>query len=114
LLSLTHNVAVMNLAMSTTQYATENVIGRSLVLNANGTAATDALNTIQSEVNAALELALLQNRGEGPRASSVVWTPSADDILNVTEALLTGVLVVNINGTIHSVATTVRISAGGQ
>ena len=114
LLSLTHNVAVVNLAMSTTQYATENVIGRSLVLNANGTAATDALNTVQSEVNAALELALLQNRGEGPRASSAVWTPSADDILNVPEALLTGVLVLNLNGTIHSVATTVRISAGGQ
>lgn len=112
--SYTHNMAVVNKACTTVQTATEDVIGRSLVLNDDGTATTDSLNTLQSEVNSALELALLQNRGEGPRASSAVWTPSADDILNVAEATLTGVLELNLNGTIHSVSTTVRVRAGGQ
>lgn len=114
LLSQTHNVAVVNAACTITQLATENVIGRSLVLNDDGTATTDSLNTIQSEVNAALELGLLQNRGEGPRASKAVYTPSADDILNVPEALLTGILDLNLNGTIHSVTTSVRVRSGGQ
>ncbi len=114
LLSQTHNVAVVNLACTTTQINTENVIGRSLVLNDDGTATTDSLNTIQTEVNAALELALLQNRGEGQRASKAVWTPSADDILNVPEALLTGVVELNLNGTIHSVDTQVSVISGGQ
>lgn len=114
LLSHTHNVAVVNLACTTVQLATENVIGRSLVLNDDGTATTDSLKTIESEVNAALELALLQNRGEGPRASKAVWTASTDDILNVAEALLTGVLDLNLNGTIHSVTTQVRVRSGGQ
>jgi hypothetical protein len=114
LLALTHNVAVTNLACTVVQLNTENVIGRSLVLNDDGTATTDSLNVIQSEVNSALELALLQNRGEGQRASKAVWTPSSDDILNVPEPLLTGVLELNLNGTIHSVNTQVRVISGGQ
>jgi hypothetical protein len=114
LLSQTHNVAVVNVACTVTQLNTENVIGRSLVLNDDGTATTDSLNTIATEVNAALELALLQNRGEGQRASKAVWTPSADDILNVPEALLTGVVELNLNGTIHSVSTQVSVISGGQ
>ncbi len=115
LLSLTHNVAVVNLACTVTQLNTEKVIGRSLVLNDDGTATTDSLATIASEVNAALTLALLKNTsGEGQRASKAVWTPSADDILNVPEATLTGVLDLNLNGTIHSVNTTVRVRSGGQ
>jgi hypothetical protein len=114
LLSLTHNMAVVNLACTTVQLNTEKVIGRSLLLNDNGTATTDSLTTIESEVNAALELALLQNRGEGPRASKAVWTASKNDILNVPEALLTGVLDLNLNGTVHSVRTAVRVRSGGQ
>ena len=85
-----------------------------LLHSSHGSATFDALNTIQSEVNSALELALLQNRGEGQRASSGVYTPSADDILNVPEPLLTGVLDLNLNGTIHSVRTAVRVRSGGQ
>jgi hypothetical protein len=114
LLSNTHNVAVVNLACTTVQLATENVIGRSLVLNDDGTATSDSLKTIETEVNAALELALLQNRGEGPRASKAVWTAATDDILNVPEALLNGVLDLNLNGTVHSVNTQVRVRSGGQ
>ena len=114
LLSQTHNAAVVNLACMTVQLATENVIGRSLTLNADGTATREALNTIATEVNAALGLALLTSRGEGPRASSAIWTPSSTDVLNVAEAVLTGVLELNLNGTIHSVDTRVRVVSGGQ
>ncbi len=114
LLSQSHNVAVVNVALQVVQAATENVIGRSLVLNADGTATREALNTIETEVNAAIELALLTDRGEGPRASQAVWTASEDDVLNVAEALLTGVLTLNLNGTIHSVDTRVRVISGGQ
>lgn len=114
LLSQTHNAAVVNLACMTVQLATENVVGRSLTLNADGTATREALNTIATEVNAALGLALLTSRGEGPRASSAIWTPSSTDVLNVAEAVLTGVLDLNLNGTIHSVDTRVRVVSGGQ
>lgn len=114
LLSYSHNMAVVNLAQTVCQLNTENVIGRSLVLNDDGTATSDSLSTIQAEVNAALELALLQNRGEGQRCSSAIWAPSKTDILNVPEALLTGVLTLNLLGTIHSVQTNVRVVSGGQ
>lgn len=114
LLSRTHNVAVVNLACTTCQLATENFVGRSLVLNDDGTATGDSLSTLESEVNAALELALLQDRGEGKRCSRAVWTASKDDILNIPEAELTGVLELNLNGTIHSVTTNVRVISGGQ
>lgn len=114
LLSQTHNVAVVNLACSTVQLNTENVIGRVLTLNDDGTATSDALSTVESEVNAALELALLTNRGEGPRASLAVWKASTNDVLNVPNALLTGVCRLNLNGTVHDVDTRVRVLSGGQ
>lgn len=110
-----HNADVVNLACATVQAATESVIGRVLVLNDDGTATTAALNTIEAQINSALERALLRdNRGEGQRASKAVWTANADDVLNVAEAVLTGVLDLNLNGTIHSVRTTVRVRSGGQ
>jgi hypothetical protein len=114
LLSQTHNVAVVNLACTVCQLATENFIGRVLTLNDDGTATGDSLSTLESEVNAALELALLTNRGEGARASLAVWTASKDDVLNVPNALLTGVCRLNLNGTIHDVDTRVRVLSGGQ
>ncbi len=112
----THNKAVVNLAQTVCQLNTENAcVGVSLTLNDDGTATKDALATIQSRVNAALELALLVNaQGEGARASKAVWTPSANDILNVPNATLTGVLDLQLNGTIVNVTTTVRIRSGGQ
>lgn len=114
LLSNTHNMAVVNLACTVVQLNTENFIGETPVLNDDGTATSDALTTLEAEVNAQLELALLTNRGEGPRASKAVWTASRDDVLNVPEALLTGVVDLNLNGTIHSVRTQVRVRSGGQ
>jgi hypothetical protein len=113
LLSRTHNVAVVNLAQQVCQTETENWLGASLVLTAEGTATAESLSTIKAAVNRALELALLTNRGEGPRASSAVWEPSADDVLNVAEPTLTGVLNLQLNGTLHSIVTSVRVLSGG-
>lgn len=112
--SLTHNMAVVDAACNAVQTATENVIGRSLLLNADGTATKASLAVIAAEVNAVLELALLTSRGEGPRASRAVWTPSPDDVYNVPEPVMHGVLDLNLNGTVHSVDTAVRIRSGGQ
>jgi hypothetical protein len=110
LLSLNTNVDVVNHACTINQAVTENFIGRSLVLDDDGHASRDSLNTLQAEVNSALELELLVDRkGEGQRASKAVWTPSSDDILNVPDATITGVLDLQINGIIHSVVTSVRV-----
>jgi hypothetical protein len=111
--SLTHNQAVINAGCNTVQLATENVIGRTLQLNSDGTATKESLNVIQGEVNAQLEAALLASRGEGPRASSAVWTPASDDVYNVPEPLMNGVLALLLNGTVHSVATRVRVQTNG-
>lgn len=109
--SYTHNMSVVNDACNTVQIATENVIGRSLQLNADGTATADSLAVIAAEVNSALELELLQSRGEGPRASKAVWTPNPDDIYTVAEPTMHGTLELVLNGTIHSVDTAVRIKS---
>lgn len=115
LLSLTHNVAVVNVACTTVQLNTENAVGRSLVLNENGTATTDSLATLKMEVNSALELELLTNKlGEGRRASLATWEPATDDILNVPDATINGVLSLVLNGTIFTVNTKVRVLSGGQ
>jgi hypothetical protein len=112
--SKTHNAAVINEACNVVQQATENVIGRSLILNADGTATKDSLAVIAAEVNAALQLSLLQSRGEGPRASSCVWTPDPADIYSVSEPVMHGTLALDLNGTIHSVDTSVRVNTSGQ
>jgi hypothetical protein len=111
--SMAHNHAVICAACNTVQIATENVIGRTLQLNSDGTATKESLNVIQGEVNAALDIALLSSRGEGPRASSAVWTPASDDLYNVAEPLMNGVLTLLLNGTVHSVATRVRVQTNG-
>lgn len=114
LTSQTHNMAVVNVACTTVQQATEQAIGRSLQLNADGTATKESLAVIASEVNAAVELALLTSRGEGPRASRAVWTPDPSDVYNVPEPTMHGVLELVLNGTIHSVDTAVRLRANGE
>lgn len=113
ILSFTHNMAVANVACSTVQRATENAIGESLILNADGTAESASLNTITERVNTALSIELLQDKGEGQRASSAVWVASTDDILNIVDATLTGVLELNLRGTVVKVNTKVRVQTGG-
>ncbi len=115
ILGLTHNAAVVNLCCSTVQAAAEEAIGQSLVLNDDGTATSDSLAQIKAQVDAALERILLRNtRGEGQRASKAVWIPSTTDILNVPEATITAVTDLNLNGTVHSVISNVRVRSGGQ
>lgn len=116
LLSKTHNVAVVNLISTITQLTTEDAaIGVSLVLNDDGTATSDSLSTIQKRVNDALELGVLVNAlGEGQRASKAVWTPDPSTAFNVAEPIMVGTVDCNLNGTVHSVTTSVRIRSGGQ
>ncbi len=115
LTSKTHNMAVINLAQQVTQRNTEDAaIGTSLILNDDGTATSDSLATIAKKVNDEEERFLLQDtRGEGPRASKALWTPDPNVVYNVPEPLMLGVLDLNLNGTVHSVLTSVRIRTGG-
>lgn len=109
-LSYTHNAAVTNLACSVIQEVCENFIGRTPQVDAAGHAFPDELATLEQEANAALSLALLTNqRGQGARASFAVWTASRNDVLNVPGATLTGILDLNLRGTIINVDTTVKV-----
>ena len=110
LLSRTHNLAVANIACTVVHAATENIIGAVLVLDDSGYATASSLGKIEEAVNTDLEIALLQDKGEGPRASKAVWRASTTDLLNVVGATLTGVLDLHVNGTIEQVATTVKVS----
>ncbi len=112
LLSYTHNLAVANLACTVVQKATENVVGKVLQLNDDGTATSASLSRIEESVNTDLEQSLMVEKviGEGPRASKAVWTASRDDVLNVVDATLTGVLDLHVNGTIVHVDTLVKVS----
>jgi hypothetical protein len=105
-----HNQAVVNEACAITHAATEDVIGQILVLKDDGTAEESSLVKIEQRVNGALERALLQDKGEGPRASKAVWTASRTDLLNYVGAQLTGVLDLRLNGTVEQVATAVKVS----
>jgi hypothetical protein len=108
---LSHNQAVVNLAETITQNVTENVVGQVLVLDDEGHATKASLSKIESRINSELEINLLQEKvvGEGQRASKAVWTASEDDVLNVVDATLTGVLALNLNGTVVHVGTVVRV-----
>ena len=110
-LSYTHNVAVTNLACTTVQLNTENVVGRVLVLDEDGHATSDSLKTLEMQVNAQLDKALLENKeGEGQRASLAVWQAATNDDLSVPEATLNGVLTLELLGTVFQVRTSVRVS----
>jgi hypothetical protein len=105
-------MAVVNRICTIVQRMTENFVGRTPQL-LDGHATEDELKGLEKEVNDELERDILTSRGQGPRASYCVWSASRDDVLNVPEALLTGVTDVELNGTIHSVDTRVRVRSGG-
>ncbi len=111
-LAFTHNVAVLNLCCAVTQNQTENsCIGRTGNLNEDGTLTSDALSAIAREVNKALSQNLLIDaKGEGQRSSFAKYTPSTDDPFNVPEATLTGVVELELEGTIHDTDTAVSVS----
>jgi hypothetical protein len=111
LLSRTHNLAVVDVAMTTVQAATEGAVGTVLILNSDGTATTASLGLLQQKVNKLLQQALLSSSlTEGPRCSSVNWTPSATAILNTTGATLPGTLAINLNGTLEQLSTLTTVS----
>jgi hypothetical protein len=109
LLSRTQNMAVADLAETVVQAETENAIGQVLVLNPNGTGTDASLALIEGRVNTALQINLLQQFKEGPRASSAVWTASRSDVLDTAGATLHGTLALNLNGTLENIDTVVRV-----
>jgi hypothetical protein len=114
ILSYQHNMNVTDLVCSIVQQVTENFIGRTPTLADNGSASPEELSALAGEVNSALTLNLLQDKkGQGQRASNVVWAPSADDDLSVPDATLTGSTELDLNGTIVNVNTVVRVKSGG-
>ncbi len=110
LLSRTHNMAVADLAETVVQTETENAIGQVLQLNDNGTGTDASLSILEQRVNSALQINLLQQFSEGPRASKAVWTASRTDNLSTPGATLNGVLDLEINGTLEQIATRIVVS----
>jgi hypothetical protein len=110
LLSYASNANVVNLADNVTQNATENIIGSVLQLNSDGTATSDSLKEITTRVNQVVQREVLKNAGEGQRSSFALWTPDASTVLSGAEAELLGVLELELNGVIHSVLTTIKVS----
>jgi hypothetical protein len=101
---------VANVACSVVQAETENAIGTVLQLKEDGTGTDASLGKLEGRVNSALQRSLLQDTGEGPRASSAVWRASRVDDLSVVPATLSGVLDLKINGTLEQIITTVKVS----
>lgn len=112
LLSRTHNLAVANVACTTVQAAASAAIGQVLVLNTNGTATEDSIGKIETRVNSALSRALLQDTGEGQRASSAPWIASRADVLNVASPTLTASVDLVLNGTLEHINTSIRVITG--
>jgi hypothetical protein len=113
LLSRTHNMAVANLACTIAQLETENAIGQVLVLKSDGTGTDASLALIEERVNSALQINLLQDKGEGQRASSAVWRASRNDVLNVPGAQLNGTLTLVLNGPLDKMVTFVMVQTAG-
>jgi hypothetical protein len=115
LLSHTHHVAVVDLAENVVQASTEDAcIGANILLEDDGTATRASLSLIEDRVNTAIRRALLDPGKEGPRASNAYWAADTTVIFNVPEPELLGTLTIVLNGTVHSVATTIRVASGGQ
>ena len=108
-------MAVVNLCCTTTQINTEDAaIGIDLELDDAGHATAASLSQLALRVNQALKSDLLENKkGQGTRASSAVWTPSTNDILNVPNAILTGVVKLQLKGTVHDISTKVAVQSNG-
>lgn len=114
LASLTPNQSVINTVCNTVQIGTENAIGRSVTLNADGTATKDWLAVLAAEVNALIELEILSSRGEGARASACTWTPNPADVYNVPEPVSNGRVRLVLDGITHTFVTRVQAVANGQ
>jgi hypothetical protein len=113
-LSLTHNMAVANLAMTVVQRVTESFIGKTPVLNAPNSEGKRTLTKLErtkleTRVNGELQRNLLAPVNGKQRASLAKWTAATDDDLGVANATLNGVAEINVNGTIVKVNTIVKV-----
>lgn len=111
LLQQTQNKAVVDIARTVCQAATENVVGRVLEKKTDGSgeATEDALREIETYVNGELEKALLVDNGTGALCSGAVWTASRADRYDSPAATMHGVLVLTLNGVVHTVETVVKV-----
>ena len=111
-LSMTHNMHVANVACGIIQAGTENFIGKHPVLDDDGHMIATERTALEESVNSDLAIALLQEKvaGQGQRASKAVWTADTDDVLNVPDATVNGVLELHVNGTVVHVNTLVKVS----
>lgn len=110
-LGMTHNMAVANVAQTVCQRTTETFAGRTLVLNADGTATKSSLADLETRVNAELQTNLMANvTGDGQRASFAKWTAAINDNLSIANAALNGTLELKLRGTIVTIATKVEVS----
>lgn len=109
-LSRTQNLAVADFAEQIIQTTTENAIGTVLELNVDGTVTEDSAQIIEEMVNTALQINLLQNFAEGPRASLATWSASRTDDLAPPGATWNGSLDLELNGTLEQIDTVVRVS----
>lgn len=115
ILSLDHNVAVVNLARTVVQRTTESFAGQTLVLKSPDTlgrryATAASLKDLEAKVNRELQTNLLSNiGGEGQRASAAKWTAATDDDFGIADATLNGTLSLELNGTIVTIATNVEV-----
>jgi hypothetical protein len=111
-LQLTHNLEVANVFCTVVQAKTENIVGKTPQLKADGTATGAALQVLEEGVNTDVKQALMREfvPGEGIRASAAKWTASTTDVLSGPDATLTGVGALEVNGTIVHVITAVAVS----
>ena len=103
-------LAVANLMADVVQKATENFIGDNPATNDDGTLTGEELGRYSDIVNDELAAELLSAKTEGPRASSVNWTPSDESIVNIPNSILQGVGELRTLGLIGSVNTTVYVN----
>lgn len=101
---------VASVACDVIQIVTENFIGDSPDLNADGTLTAEELDRYTGIVTSQLSAELLTSKQEGPRASSITWTPSSTDILNVPNATMNGEAELVTLGLINTVNTTVFVN----
>ncbi len=111
--SLHSNMNVLDVLYTTVQNAGEQLLGRNVILNDDGTATSDSIEIFESEVNNAIGQALLADvKGEGPRCSGCIWRADPATLYNVAEPTMVGTADITLNGKIHSVRTTIAVNTG--
>ena len=109
LLTRTQNLMVANMACQIVQAETVLTLGESLILNTDGTPSEESCKRIESRVNKALQIGLLQGGRDGQRASACVFSMSRSDILSTVGATSNTNTDLYIRGTLEQIANTVTV-----